>query len=95
MPAKVGGDVGILRIKCQYLPKNRAGTVPVILVREGDGQLLVSHNQLRVEPDCRTVIGDGAVRILDFVPDRGQIEIEYYSSEDLDRIYNIIIREKN
>jgi len=35
------------------------------------------------------------VRIVAKSPERGQIEIEYYSSEDLDRIYNIIIGEKN
>ena len=35
------------------------------------------------------------VRIVAKSPDRGQIEIEYYSSEDLDRIYTIIIGEKS
>ncbi len=34
------------------------------------------------------------VRIVAKSPDRGQIEIEYYSSDDLDRIYSIIIGEK-
>ena len=31
------------------------------------------------------------VRIVAKSPDRGQIEIEYYSSEDLDRIYTLIV----
>jgi hypothetical protein len=35
------------------------------------------------------------VRIVAKSPDRGQIEIEYYSSDDLDRIYNVIIGEKS
>ncbi|MEO8130440.1 MAG: ParB/RepB/Spo0J family partition protein [Bryobacteraceae bacterium] len=34
------------------------------------------------------------VRIVAKSPDRGQIEIEYYSSDDLDRIYNLIVGEK-
>lgn len=35
------------------------------------------------------------VRIVAKSPERGQIEIEYYSSEDLDRIYSIIVRENS
>ncbi len=35
------------------------------------------------------------VRIVAKSPERGQIEIEYYSSEDLDRIYTIIIGENS
>jgi len=35
------------------------------------------------------------VRIVAKSPERGQIEIEYYSSEDLDRIYTMIVGEKS
>jgi ParB family transcriptional regulator, chromosome partitioning protein len=44
--------------------------------------------------ELESVLGT-RVRIVAKSPDRGQIEIEYYSSDDLDRIYNVIIGEKS
>jgi ParB family chromosome partitioning protein len=44
--------------------------------------------------ELESVLGT-RVRINAKSPDRGQIEIEYYSSEDLDRIYSLIIGEKS
>lgn len=35
------------------------------------------------------------VRIIQQTANRGRVEIEYYSTDDLDRIYNLIIGEKN
>ncbi len=35
------------------------------------------------------------VRIIQQTASRGRVEIEYYSTDDLDRIYNLIIGEKN
>ena len=44
--------------------------------------------------ELESVLGT-RVRIVAKSPDRGQIEIEYYSSEDLDRIYSVIVGEKS
>jgi ParB family chromosome partitioning protein len=44
--------------------------------------------------EMESVLGT-RVRIITTSPDRGHIQIEYYSSEDLDRIYSMIIGEKS
>lgn len=44
--------------------------------------------------ELESVLGT-RVRIVAKSPERGQIEIEYYSSEDLDRIYGVIVGEKS
>jgi len=33
------------------------------------------------------------VRIIERAPGKGRIEIEYYSSDDLDRVYSVIVGE--
>ena len=52
-----------------------------------------------VDPNVKAALGEierklgTRVRIIEKGRDKGQIEIEYYSSDDLDRIYNIIVAE--
>ena len=55
------------------------------------------HNDANVTAALREmerVLGT-RVRILQQTPNRGRVEIEYYSMDDLDRIYNLVIGEKN
>jgi ParB family transcriptional regulator, chromosome partitioning protein len=49
-------------------------------------------NVLAAIRELESVLGT-KVRIVSQTPDRGRIEIEYYSWEDLDRIYNLIVGE--
>jgi ParB family chromosome partitioning protein len=52
-----------------------------------------------VDPNVKAAIGEmerrlgTRVRIIEKGKDRGQIELEYYTQDDLDRIYNIIVGE--
>jgi ParB family chromosome partitioning protein len=52
-----------------------------------------------IDPNVKAAIGEierklgTRVRIIDKGRDKGLIEIEYYSTDDLDRIYNLIIAE--
>jgi ParB family chromosome partitioning protein len=51
------------------------------------------------DPNVRAAVGEmerklgTRVRIVEKGRDKGQIEIEYYSSDELDRIYNLIVSE--
>ena len=53
-----------------------------------------------IDPNVKAAAGElervlgTKVKILDRGNDRGLIEIEYYSSEDLDRIYNLIVTDQ-
>ena len=59
--------------------------LPIELDR-GDPNVNAANRELE------TILGT-RVRIIPTTKDRGRIEIEYYSSEDLDRIYNLIVGE--
>ena len=56
--------------------------------------LPVDPNVKAANRELESVLGT-RVRIVAKSPDRGQIEIEYYTSEDLDRIYSVIVGDKN
>jgi len=76
-----------------------AQSEPVILVGHSYGGAVITEagtdpNVKAAGRELESALGT-RVRIVAKSPERGQIEIEYYSSEDLDRIYNIIIGEKN
>ncbi len=58
-----------------------------------------SADQVAIDPNVKAALEElqrvlgTRVRIVPRSEDRGRIEIEYYSSEDLDRIYSLIVRE--
>jgi len=54
----------------------------------------VDPNVKAANRELESVLGT-RVRIVAKSPERGQIEIEYYSSDDLDRIYSMIVGDKN
>jgi ParB family chromosome partitioning protein len=62
---------------------DKAMELPVELER-GDPNINAANRELE------SVLGT-RVRIIPTTRDRGRIEIEYYSAEDLDRIYNLIL----
>jgi ParB family chromosome partitioning protein len=68
--------------------------------RTGNGsasQTAAKREEPPIDPNVKAAIGEmerrlgTRVRITDKGRSRGQIEIEYYSQDDLDRIYNLIV----
>jgi ParB family chromosome partitioning protein len=54
----------------------------------------IDPNVKAANREMESVLGT-RVRIVAQTGERGRIEIEYYSSEDLDRLYNLIVGDKN
>jgi ParB family chromosome partitioning protein len=59
------------------------------------------REETRVDPNVKAAVEEleralgTRVRIVEKSGNRGKIEIDYFSSEDLDRIYQIIVNEEN
>jgi ParB family chromosome partitioning protein len=58
--------------------------------RTGEQQTVPDPNVTAATRDMEAALGT-RVRIVSQTPDRGRIEIEYFSVDELDRIYNLIV----